>query len=811
MATLKCKMCGGALNISQGETVAVCEYCGTKQTLPRLDSETKSNFYDRANHFRRNDEFDKAMAIYEQILNEDSTDAEAYWSLVLCRYGIEYVEDPATRQHVPTVNRAQFTSIFDDDNYKMALKYADGYQKEIYEREAAAINEIQKNILAISQQEEPFDVFICYKETDSSGKRTPDSVLANDLYHELTEVGFKVFFSRITLEDKLGTAYEPYIFAALNSSKVMVVLGTKPEYFNAAWVKNEWSRYLALIKGGAKKALIPAYRDMDPYDMPEEFSHLQAQDMSKLGFMPDLIRGIKKLVNAEDSPNDDAEVSETGAVVNTAPLLKRVFLFLEDSDWKSADEYCERVLDTEPENPLAYLGKLMAELRVCKKEQLKDCPTQICKKNNYLKAVRFADADLKAELTEYNQYIVDRIETERLDKIYNSTLKQMELTTTEYGFKDAAKTFQSISGYKDADALAKKCLELAESTRKDDIYNSAVRNQKENYITSLERAIELFESISDWKDSSEKISACRMRIDELKAEDERKRIEKEQMAQQKRIAAEKHAQKVKKVTVIAVLAAVFCITCFLIVTMVIVPNLKYNKAVKRLAASDYKGAYNIFETLGNYKDSAEQLKKLQSEFRVIENGYSVVFGSYEQDNNLSNGKEDIEWLILDKEDNKFLVISKYSLDYLHYNTPCLSATWESCTLRKWLNEDFYNAAFSAEEQNQILTAVLKNPGNRNISGCDDTTDRIFILNLDEADNYFSSNKSRCTTTTAYAAAQGRAARNTYGKQRWWLRSPGTMRSHAADVDQTGDINKIGNSMYYVYNGVRPAMWITIKP
>ena len=78
-----------------------------------------------------------------------------------------------------------------------------------------------------------------------------------------------MFFSRITLEDKIGTAYEPYIFSALNSAKVMVVLGTRAEYFQAAWVKNEWSRYLALIRNGEKKMLIPAYRDMDPYDLPE--------------------------------------------------------------------------------------------------------------------------------------------------------------------------------------------------------------------------------------------------------------------------------------------------------------------------------------------------------------------------------------------------------------------------------------------------------------------------------------------------------------------------------------------------------------
>ena len=91
MAIFKCKMCGGDLEINQGSTVAECIYCGTRQTLPKLDDDRKANLYDRANHFRRNNDFDKAMGIYEQILNTDTTDAEAYWSLVLCHYGIEYV------------------------------------------------------------------------------------------------------------------------------------------------------------------------------------------------------------------------------------------------------------------------------------------------------------------------------------------------------------------------------------------------------------------------------------------------------------------------------------------------------------------------------------------------------------------------------------------------------------------------------------------------------------------------------------------------------------------------------------------------
>ena len=209
MSLFKCKICGGALEVTKGASIVTCEYCGTKQTLPKLDDERRANLYDRAGHFRRNSDFDRAAGIYNQILNEDPSDAEAYWSLVLCRYGVEYVKDPTTGKHVPTVNRAQYTSIFDDEDYKAAIANADGYQRELYEAEASAINDIQKGILEISQREEPFDVFICYKESDKNGRRTEDSVLAAELYRELTREGFRVFYARVTLEDKLGAAYEP--------------------------------------------------------------------------------------------------------------------------------------------------------------------------------------------------------------------------------------------------------------------------------------------------------------------------------------------------------------------------------------------------------------------------------------------------------------------------------------------------------------------------------------------------------------------------------------------------------------------------
>ena len=788
MSVFKCKMCGGTIEFNPGDTVGVCDSCGTKQTLPRLDDEKRANLYDRANHFRRNNEFDKAAGIYEQILNEDGSDAEAYWSLVLCRYGIEYVEDAATKKRVPTVNRAQYTSVFDDDNYKSALKYADGHQKAIYEEEAKTINDIQKGILEISQKEEPFDVFICYKENDSAGRRTPDSVLANDLYHQLTREGFKVFFARITLEDKLGTAYEPYIFAALNSAKVMVVLGTKPEYFNAVWVKNEWSRYLSLIKNGADKMLVPAYKDMDPYDLPEEFSHLQAQDMSKLGFMQDLIRGIKKTVNggkSEKHAQREAAAPSSGS--NTEPLLKRAFIFLEDGDFKSADEYCEKVLDINPECAEAYLGKLMAELNVKKRGKLRDCELPFDTDDNYKKIMRFGDENLKAQLQKDIEFINERT----LDGI----------------------------------------LERAKSKLSSKLY---------------EEALDLLNEISGYKNADELIDLCNEKREEERAEEERK-------AEELRIKAEKNAKRLKKIAVVAIPAFCVCIAFLIVLNTVIIPKYKLNKAMSMLDSGEYDSAYALLEEIGNseainsnkydramqyidsgdyesaymlldglsYKDSYDKLLSIKRQYHQIaiskaKVGDTVFFGSYEQDNISSNGKEDIEWSVLAKEDNRVLLISKYALDCKQYNAELTDVTWEICSLRQWLNGTFLNDAFSAEEQALIQDTYVSadanpkydtNPGNA-------TTDKVFLLSINEAEKYFGSDEDRKCTSTEYAKANGAYTNSIYTKNgvltcEWWLRSPGHHRSNATFVDCDGSVFYFGDYVSYDYAGVRPALWINL--
>ncbi len=812
MTLFKCKMCGGTLEINPNETVATCEYCGTQQTLPRLDDGRRANLYDRANHFRRNNEFDKAAGIYEQILNEDSTDAESYWSLVLCRYGIEYVKDPSSHRHVPTVNRTQYTSVFDDDNYTSALQYADSYQKSIYKAEAKAINEIQKGILAISQQEEPFDVFLCYKESDPDGRRTPDSVLANDLYHQLTQEGFKVFFSRITLEDKLGSAYEPYIFAALNSAKVMVVLGTKPEYFQAVWVKNEWSRYLSLIKQGQKKMLIPAYRDMDPYDLPEEFSHLQAQDMSRLGFMLDLIRGVKKIVQA-DEPQASA-MKETGAevVIDAAPLLKRAFMFLEDGDWNSANNYCEKVLDMDPECAEAYLGKLMAELHAETPDSLKDQPEPFDSSKYYQKILRFADEKLKKTLADYIEHINVRNENARLEDIYGHAKGILDADNTESAYKEAAQLFDSVSKYKDSAFLAEECYKRAETARKDAVLNKAKSKMTDGQITDYEAAIAIFESISDWRDAEEQIYACQEKIEEIKAETEAKLL-----------VNQFRRKRDTKIAIISTLIGCALLTFFIlfnVVTSYFENRHAYNDAIALIDEEDYISAYESLIALNGYKDSTEKANSIFKEYMdekltsVKVDDY-LFFGSYEQDNNKSNGKEKIEWKILEVEDERVLIISKYALDCQPYNTSKANVTWETCTLRQWLNNEFYNTAFSEAENIWIPTTTVpadQNPDCDTTSG-NATEDKIFLLSIKEAEKYVTANNSDSKThgkPTAYALANSTDPLRSRDYCWCWLRSSGQLQSYASSI-WNSHIDTAGNSVDIDDHAVLPAMWIKRKP
>jgi len=247
---------------------------------------------------------------------------------------------------------------------------------------------------------------------------------------------------------------------------------------------------------------------------------------------------------------------------------------------------------------------------------------------------------------------------------------------------------------------------------------------------------------------------------------------------------------------------------------------KYDRAMERIDAQDYETALTLLDGL-NYKDSETQrINAICLSYKDGLNraaaGDTVLFGSYEQDNYISNGKEAIEWLVLAKEENRMLVISQYTLDCRQYNTSYTSVTWESCTLRKWLNEDFFNAAFSDEEKTRILAATVsadKNPDYKTDPG-NATQDKVFLLSIAEANEYFKNDESRMCVPTAYAKANGAYTNSSYVKGDaaacwWWLRSPGGNQDCASYI-LYGNIDCDGRNVSSILGCVRPAMWIDLE-
>ena len=200
----------------------------------------------------------------------------------------------------------------------------------------------------------------------------------------------------------------------------------------------------------------------------------------------------------------------------------------------------------------------------------------------------------------------------------------------------------------------------------------------------------------------------------------------------------------------------------------------------------------------------------------FEPGNTYIFGKYEQDNDLQNGKEKIEWIILAHEDSKVLLISRYALDCMQYNDRDESVMWETSPLRRWLNETFIDKAFDSSERSRILSvnaAAGKNPQYDTNPG-NDTTDRVFLLSIDEANEYFASNEDRKCAPTKYAIAEGAYSTDKYKKDNkdtcvWWLRSPGAYSYYAATVYHDGSVQNVGSNAHNIDCAVRPAIWIDL--
>ncbi len=644
MAIFKCKMCGGSLEISEGISVATCEYCGTKQTVPKSRGEIVTNLFNRANNLRLKCEFDKAEQVYEKILDIDNTDSEAHWGIVLCKYGIEYVEDPKTYSRIPTCHRTLYEAVLTDVDYLAATQNADAEQKELYKAEAELIDDLQKNILSIVNNEEPFDVFICYKETDEDGKRTVDSTIANDIYYQLTQEGFKVFYAPITLENKLGHEYEPYIFAALNSAKVMLVVGTKPEYFDSVWVRNEWSRFIKLTKTDRSKMIIPCYRNMDAYELPEEFAHLQAQDMGKIGFITDVIRGLKKVFERDVQAQPKIVKKKVKKPSKIKPIIK----------------------------------KLKQKIQECAKGLLMLLLESFSKIFYFISVVLYFYFGIK---------VLKNLSNPK-DVIMFSLLTIMGILVT------SLISFKVIKDKRIAIILQGIVSILF------------VLSCFVGVMYMIEYGFYLYVILSTLLTLIWFIIICFTKKSE---EENIKRPKKARNA------------------LISVLVSLSLIFAFEIIGK---NYFDYQLANMFNSFGAHKYASEYFVYLGDYRDSADLATKLKlNELKNAELLDDVYLGDLRNGDIDFRGKNSDLWCVIAKEENKVLLLNYYDVSVS--NNSDIVGGWKNSTIRRYLNGEFYRKSFNRAIKDCIISTELKNSSSPN----DITTDKIFILSIDEYNSY----------------------------------------------------------------------------
>ena len=644
MAVIKCKNCGGDMEISADKTFGTCEYCGSTMTLPKVSDDQRAAAFNRGNHFRRMGEFDKALGVYERIVAEDDGDAEAHWCCALCRFGIEYVEDPVSYEWLPTCHRASFDSFLEDVDYLAALEHSDGITRRQYQKDAAKIAEVQRGILATSQNAEPYDVFISYKELDANGERTKDSILAQDIYYQLVEQGRRVFFSRITLEDIPGTQYEPYIFAALNSAKVMIVVGTSPENLNAVWVKNEWSRFLAMMRKDKSKLLIPCYRDMDAYDLPEQLAVLMSYDMGRIGFIQDLIRGVSKVLDAEkqkEAPQkkETVVIQQSSGGPNVNALLKRGEMALTDGKWDDAKGYYDRVLDMDAECGEAYLGLFLMEqksrnvdeytaeqierLHSCRQEKLTACDQQ---EKRIQKAVQdnmlpgYLDEEKLVSLFTFNRTYTSQLHSrqEQLQekkgffkenrtlnraKQYAEPALMEKLQKMEDGvlgfLKDAIAEAQAEDEANVARVTAEYAAQLEKAEATANHMGQEAKNRREGDYVAACQAVDRASNASEYLELSKRFAA----FNGYKESEEKKKYCEEASQKLKEKKAKAARQKTKKLLAITGIVAVLAVAVFMVVTKIVIPTKQYNAAMEHYTSGKYPEAAMLYYQAGDYKDS----------------------------------------------------------------------------------------------------------------------------------------------------------------------------------------------------------------
>lgn len=564
-----------------------------------------------------------------------------------------------------------------------------------------------------------------------------------------------------------------------------------------------------MTKGAYEKAA-ELFESISSYeDASQQAMYCKALAFGEKGQYEDAVKALKFLGNFKDSAylltyyticrqafSDNASILD---LLEAAEKFDEISIFRDSA--KKAEECRQRVyniaLDCYNEgnyDVAAYIFDSLEDyqdsteqvnisLETAKEKQYQDAIT-LMQTGNYTEAIS-AFEELKGYKDSAAQ--IGACKTAIKEGHYQHAIVLMQ----SGAYTQAITALEKVKDYKDSATQIEACKKAI----KEEQYQDAITlMQAEKYS----EAISSFEELKDYKDSSAQIEACKKAIKEEQYQDAITLME-----------AGKYTEAISSFEELrdyndSAAQIEACQTA--------IKEEQYQQAIALNATGQYDEAYERFAMLSGYKDVdtiIQSDKNIRNANYQV--GHIVKFGYYEQNNNSSDGKETIEWQVLAREDNKVLLISRYALDCQQYNTSKTDITWEKCTLRSWLNGTFLNTAFSADEQKQILSSRVtadKNPNYSSNPG-NDTTDKVFLLSINEVNQYFTSDSARQCTPTAYAKANGCYVNGRRETCWWWLRLPGIDGRNAAGVAPGGTIDAYGLSVNKVSDAVRPALWINL--
>ena len=380
------------------------------------------------------------------------------------------------------------------------------------------------------------------------------------------------------------------------------------------------------------------------------------------------------------------------------------------------------------------------------------------------------------------------------ERIYQNALLLME----GHLYEEAAQELGRIPDYRDAAKLRTECEQKKEAARLDDIYEEADKAAANRNVRSQEKAIRLFGTIPGWRDADQRIEAARRAIDQIQAQERVDRQEAIRRADYEKNVVEKR------------------------------PALNYRKAVRMIEADRPEEAYRLLHGL-DFLDSGELVYEIARErLSEAEVGSTVQLGYYPQGSRASGEKDQVDWIVLDRDGSKLLLISKYALDCLPYesaNEMQTESSWETCLLRHWLNDTFLTETFDGGETRILVrTELAENAreGGAHVS-LESAADRVFLLSAAEAEQYFATMDQRQCLPTRYAIGRGAYQSSVGNTCFWWLRTtvdhteqtltgdPTENITRAALVGSSGGIVEIGHYMSNRQYAVRPVIWVDTEP